>query len=182
LHGNNLGALKIKKHEASYAMKKSNSIIRNITPDDVTSIQEFVKTCKPLGIHSAFTYWVLSKYFHNLCFIIEEENQICAILTAIRSAIDPDHLFIWQIGVSPIYRRKHYSQFLLQKLLKVAREIEIKSIQFSVAPDNIPSYEMFRKFGKTNNLSMKRIDELSFKDLLTDEIEFENVYEYRFLM
>ena len=152
--------------------------IRNLKEDDIHEIRNFVNLCKPLGLHTAFTYWVLAKYFNNICFVAEDQNAIAGLLTSIKCSVNDNLIYLWQIGISPQHRRKQYASLLVKKLVDSAIQIGVKHIQFSIADENIASYEMFSGFAEENGLTMRKIDKLYFNDSLTDTSEFEHIYEY----
>ena len=47
-------------------------IIRKCTVEDVDILRRFVDECKPLELHTPFTYWTLFNYFSNLCFLMAD--------------------------------------------------------------------------------------------------------------
>ena len=75
-------------------------IIRNCTVEDVDRVRRFVDACKPLELHTSFTYWAIFNYFSNLCFLMIEDEKLIGFISGIRSSLDKDAVYLWQIGVS----------------------------------------------------------------------------------
>ena len=152
-------------------------IIRKLRESDIEDLRKFVNDNKPLELHTPFTYWVLSKYFKNTCLVMEDNEMIIGFATGFKSNSEEDTFYIWQIGISDENRGKNYASLLLDNMFKIAKELDCKRIQFSVAPDNNSSYKAFHKFASKNSLSLKDIGDVKYEDYLTDKKEFENLYE-----
>ncbi|MCI5194556.1 MAG: GNAT family N-acetyltransferase [Candidatus Electrothrix sp. AU1_5] len=108
--------------------------LRNITEKDNSRIRELIYICKPLGLHTSFTYWVLTKYFPNLCFLMESDKKLIGFISALRSTIDDKVLFIWQIAVSPEYRGKRYASILIKTVVDSGTNIGCNRFQLSISP------------------------------------------------
>jgi L-2,4-diaminobutyric acid acetyltransferase len=155
--------------------------IRNITEGDIGSIREFVDYCKPLDLHTHFTYWILAKYFRNTCFVIEEGDRIIAYTGGVRGSVDSENLYLWQIGIAPEYRGKGYFAVLLDKIIISAVKLGCKTIQFSMILDNGASYNAFLKYAQDNNIVMNEVGKIKYYDSLTNEGDFEKIYEYKLI-
>lgn len=162
--------------------KQENMICRNITNEDVTDIRILVNDCKPLDLHTPFTYWVLSQYFNNICFVLtDDENQFIGFVFSIKSSTSSNVLYLWQIGIIPSYRKQNLSKTLIGKTIEAARKLNCTKVQFSIDPENKASYHSFLSFATVNEISMKAIGALSINDSLIQLSENEVIYEYDLL-
>ena len=152
-------------------------IIRNCNEEDVDKIRRFVRECEPLELHTPFTYWTLFNYFSNLCFLIAEDDMVIGFVSGIRSSLDQNVVYLWQIGVSKNSRGKNYASVLIDAFTKAVRAIECNKIQVSISPENKTSYNVFLKYVKEHSYSISKISEIKYHDQLSDKKEFEILYE-----
>jgi L-2,4-diaminobutyric acid acetyltransferase len=103
--------------------------IRTCTPGDIQQVRHFVGQCKPLGVHTGYTYWVLFHNFSETCFVIEEEGKIVGYVSGMKSGTLPDVFFVWQIGVAEEMRGKGYSYLLLEEILEAAKKMRCTKLQ-----------------------------------------------------
>jgi len=152
-------------------------IIKNITVNDVPYIRECVSLCKPLDLHTPFTYWVIAEYFNKCSFVINIDNNIIGFITSIKTF--NNSIFIWQIGIINEYRNKGLSKILINKVFESAKKENIKKIQVSIDEKNSNSYNAFLKYAYENGYNMKRVSKLSISDFLQENfLEEEIIYEF----
>jgi len=84
--------------------------IKNITEKDISRLREFVSQTPPLGLHTAYTYWVICHFFKDYSYIAESDNKIIGIRLCLRIK---DSLFFWQGGVAENFRRQGLAQELI---------------------------------------------------------------------
>ncbi|KYC45715.1 MAG: Acetyltransferase (GNAT) family protein [Candidatus Methanofastidiosum methylothiophilum] len=152
-------------------------IIRNCTVEDVDKVRRFVNECKPLDLHTPFTYWALFNYFPNLCFLMEEEENVIGFISGLRSSIENNMVYLWQIGVSKDQRGKNYASVLIDHFIKGVISIECDKIQVSIAPQNQSSNNTFFKYAKIHSYNFGKIGEVKYHDKLTDKKEYEILYQ-----
>ncbi|KYC53386.1 MAG: Acetyltransferase (GNAT) family protein [Candidatus Methanofastidiosum methylothiophilum] len=152
-------------------------IIRKCTVEDIDSLRIFVNECKPLELHTPFTYWTLFNYFSNLCFLILDEEKVIGFISGIRSSVDKDTVYLWQIGVSKEYRGKKYASLLIDHFIKAVSDLDCNKIQVSISPENESSYNAFAKYTKENSFSFFKIGEVKYQDQLSGKDEFEILYQ-----
>ncbi|MCC7572272.1 MAG: GNAT family N-acetyltransferase [Candidatus Methanofastidiosum sp.] len=152
-------------------------IIRNCTVEDVDRIRKFVDRCKPLELHTPFTYWTLFNYFSNLCFLMIEEDELIGFISGIKGLLDKEVVYLWQIGISKDHRGKNYASVLIDNFIKAVIELDCNKIQVSISPDNEVSYKAFLKYVKEHSYSLSKIDEVKYYDTLSDKKEFEMIYQ-----
>jgi len=133
-------------------------VIRNLEENDIEKLLEFVKNCKPLTEHTLYTYWVLSRYFPNICFLCENESrELIGAITGVISAKNQEHAFIWQIGVRLDYRRKGIATSLIDKFVNKCTQLGISYIEFTIEPNNVASFNLFKKYAGCKGIKMKKI-------------------------
>ena len=152
-------------------------IIRNCTVEDVEGVRKFVDVCKPLELHTPFTYWTLFNYFSNLCFLMIEGEELIGFISGIRSSLDKDVVYLWQIGVSKEQRGKNYALLLIGHFIKAVIGLDCNKIQVSISPENQASYNTFVKYAKEHSYTFAKIGEVKYNDQLSDKKEYEILYE-----
>ncbi len=152
-------------------------IIRNCTVDDVSRVRLFVDQCKPLDLHTTVTYWTLFNYFSNLCFLMLEEEKVIGFVSGVKSSLDKEVVYLWQVGVAKNYRGNNYASLLLDHFFKASKNLDCSKIQVSIAPENEPSYNAFFKYSKEHSYNISQVGELKYEDELTGKKEFEILYQ-----
>ncbi len=152
-------------------------IIRNCTENDVDIIRAFVNECKPLDLHTSFTYWTLFKYSSNLCFIMLEVDKTIGFISGIRSSLDKNVVYLWQIGINKEDRGKNYASILIDHFIKSVIALGCNKIQVSIAPENESSLNTFLKYSKVHSYNISKIGEAKYYDTLTCKNYFEILYQ-----
>jgi len=155
---------------------EDNIIIRPITESDVPHLRKFVEQNKPLGLHSAYTYWMICHYFKDYSLIAETDN---GLIIGIRICLKIDDiLFFWQGGVAEEFRRQGLAQQLINHAIESGQKNHgIKKIQFSIDPKNTASLALYTSWCQKKNLRMNKIDSVNFVDPIESISEFEDLYE-----
>jgi len=152
-------------------------VIRNCTIEDVDRVRRFVDLCKPLELHTPFTYWTLFNYFSNLCFLMMEGEELIGFISGIRSSLDKDVVYLWQIGISKEQRGKNYASLLIDHFIKAVIGMDCNKIQVSISPENQASYNTFVKYAKEHSYNFAKIGEVKYNDQLSDKKEYEILYQ-----
>lgn len=152
-------------------------IIRKCMVEDVDILRRFVAECKPLELHTPFTYWTLFNYFSNLCFLMVDEEKVIGFISGVRSSLDNEIVYLWQIGVSKDHRGKNCASLLLDHFIKAVIDLDCSKIQVSISPENQSSYNAFVRYAKENSYSFEKIGEVKYYDQLSDKNEFEILYQ-----
>jgi len=152
-------------------------IIRNCSEEDVDKIRIFVSECKPLDLHTSITYWTLFKYFPNLCYVMLENDKVIGFVSGLRSSLEKDVVYLWQIGINKEHRGKSYASTLIEYFIKSAINLNCNKIQFTIAPENESSYNAFLKYSKEHSYPISKMGEAKYYDSLTDNNYFEIMYQ-----
>ena len=153
--------------------------IRNCTTSDVDKIRQFVNSCKPLTLHTAYTYWVMFNYLSEGCFVMEEDEKAVGYASGVKSSTEEDVFFMWQIGIAEEFRGKGLSQVLIEKIVNVAKKQNCNILQLTIEPDNEASFSTFNNYAKKNNLIMETAGEAKYNDSLSGKTESETLYEIK---
>jgi len=106
-----------------------------------------------------------------------EDEKLIGFISGIRSSLDKDAVYLWQIGVSKEYRGKKYASRLIDHLIKGAIFLDCNRIQVSISPENESSYNTFLKYTKEHSYNFTKIGEVKYHDTLTGKNEYEIIYQ-----
>lgn len=149
-------------------------LIRKVTLSDVILLRELAKMCKPLDVHTPYTYWVMCNFFGDGCFILQDGSKpIGYIMTLTKE----NTLFIWQIGITEEYQGQNYSSNLLAAVEQYAREKKLTKMQVSIAPTNANSYHAFHRYCHHRNIPISNIGSVDINIPTENFYEYENIYE-----
>ena len=151
--------------------------IRPMEEKDIAQVRELVNHCRPLDLHTAFTYWILANYFNNTCLVMEDKCEIVGYTGGMKSSAKEGVFYLWQIGILPEYRGKGFFGLLLEKVMEAAKKSGCKILQFSVLPDNWQSLGAFSSFSKKKGIPMIKTGSIEFYDSLENEEFEEDIYE-----
>ena len=146
--------------------------IRNVTKNDANLLQNLANSCKPLDVHTIYTYWVLCNYFNNSCYILEIDTKPIVFITAVQSS----KILIWQIGILSEYRGNGYSLKLIDAVISNINDTE--DIRVTIDKNNSESNGAFKKYASVNNYEIRAVDSLKLKgiDIEEDEIIY-NIFK-----
>lgn len=146
--------------------------IRNVTKNDANLLQNLVNSCKPLDVHTIYTYWILCNYFNNSCYILEIDTKPVGFITSVQSS----KILIWQIGILPEYRGNGYSLKLIDAVISNINDTE--DIRVTIDKNNNESNGAFKKYASLNNYEIRAVDSLKLKgiDIEEDEIIY-NIFK-----
>lgn len=150
--------------------------IRPMESGDIGAVRELIDICKPLDLHTPFTYWILSEYFNNTCMVLEDEGAIVGYAGGIKSSSMEGIFYLWQIGLLPGYRGKGYFSLLLDRIIEEIKKSGCNALEFSVLSDNYQSINAFSGYAKKKGLPMGKRGSLRFYDKLADEECKEDIY------
>ena len=139
--------------------------IRRADRNDAELLQKLSSQCKPLDVHTIYTYWVIVSYFK--CFILEEDDMPIGFIASIETK---DILLIWQIGILKDYRGVGYSYLLLDNLLSDTN----KEVHITVDSKNIAILRAIKSCVRKNKYRLEVSDGVKISGSGTSE----NVVRY----
>lgn len=149
-----------------------NISLRNVHEDEFFVLHELASQCKPLDLHTSYTYWVITHYYKEFCFILEEEENPVGFITAL---VNNSTGFIWQIGILQKYRGQKLSVKLIDSVLCSFQKKGIHLVQLTISPNNEASYNAFSRYCKNNAYSFQRLTNELIPDV--DIVHTEVVYQ-----
>ena len=95
---------------------------------------------------SFWPFSLLEREFENpdsLCFVAKKDTQIYGIACLWKSI---DDIHITNIVVNKKYRGSGYGNMLLEKLIKVSKELNFSSITLEVNENNVIARNLYKKY------------------------------------
>lgn len=123
-------------------------IFRAPRKEDGPAVWRLIKEAGTLDLNSPYSYLMLCDMFSDTCVIAEERGNIVGFVSAFLSPASPDTIFIWQIGVSQSQRGKGLGKRLLRQVLKRKACADVRFLEATVSPSNIPSQSLFRSLAR----------------------------------
>ena len=122
---------------------RSNIKVRKRTSGDIPEIVKIEQQCYPAP-------WTSSQFAdelnnpYSIQILITSEEQIAGFTFAILVC---DELQINNLCVSPPFRHKGFGENLLVRLLTLARSKKARKAFLEVRENNLPAYNLYRKYG-----------------------------------
>ena len=155
----------------------SDVSVRGATPHDAGLLESLAMRCPPLDVHTPYTYWVLSTYFSDSCFVAIDGEDAVGFITAVANG---DRALLWQIGVLPSHRGKRLSQALIASVARWAESRGFSAIELSIDPSNVESHATFRSFAKRVGWEIEHVGEVELSSVKDPFFyERENLYVLR---
>lgn len=158
----------------SISLNTKEFSLRAVTAADAAVLRSLAAQCKPLDVHTPYTYWVLSAFFGKQCFIMYNGETPIGFISSITSE---DTTFIWQIGLLKEYRGYGLSQRLIEAVADYAKK-QTRRMCVTIAAANKSSKRAFEGFCGRNGLTMNECETIEVKDLIDPNFyESEVAYE-----
>ncbi len=157
-------------------MQENTATIINIEPatkEDAPAIHRLVEACKTLDHNSRYLYLLLCTHFNRYTLTAKtNDGTLAGFASSYPHPKLNNTLFIWQVGVSPDYRKHGIGSRLIHDLISIACESGMTYIEATVTPSNRASINMFKKMAKDLKTEMNK--QLFFpKELLPENHEEE---------
>jgi L-2,4-diaminobutyric acid acetyltransferase len=112
--------------------------------EDGAAIHRLVCECPPLDRNSVYAYLLLCAHFRATCVVAESGGgNIDGFVSAYVPPETPQHLFVWQVAVHERARGLGLARHMLHALLRRPGLAEIRHLETTVGPDNVPSRRTF---------------------------------------
>jgi L-2,4-diaminobutyric acid acetyltransferase len=120
------------------------------TPEvgDGTEIWRLVRELDALELNSAYSYLMFCKFFPKTCVIAELDGEVAGFVFAFRPQTASDTVFVWQVGVDNTLRGRGVGIALLHTLLVREECRDVRFLEATVTPSNMPSQALFRKLAR----------------------------------
>lgn len=123
-------------------MGKNNIIIRSMNLHDLQYLKQHLNT----QFDDFWTFSILEKEFNseNTTYIVAEENNEILGFAGILTIIDESN--IMNIVTKKEKRHMGIGSLLLSELIKISKNINMKSITLEVNENNIPAINLYKKY------------------------------------
>ena len=110
-----------------------------------------VKESKVLDVNSSYSYLLWSKYFSKTSIIATCEDEVIGFVSGFLQPESPDTLFVWQVAVDQKFRGHGLATKLIKQLIaKLDQEKDVRYLEATVTPSNIPSRRLFEGVAHKN--------------------------------
>lgn len=127
------------------------AVFRRPTRSDGDALHSLIASCPPLDLNSTYAYLLLCEHHAETCVIAESDGKIAGVITGYRHPQRPDTLFVWQVAVSPDFRRQALAARMLEQLFSNGR---YRYIETTISPDNAPSHNLFQQFAERHGVPL----------------------------
>ena len=152
--------------------------IRNACEADALLLRQLAQSCKPLDVHTPYTYWVITKFFSESSFVLECDGRAIGFITALHNH---DSFFVWQIGILQEYHKQKLSYLLIDRVVSTAKEKGFSSFMLSIDASNEKSNRAFTRYSANNGYTITEKGVVNLKDEFDLSInEKETIFEISF--
>nr|WP_240511880.1 diaminobutyrate acetyltransferase [Paludifilum halophilum] len=136
-----------------------------------------IKRAGVLDLNSSYSYLMLCKFFSETCVIAEENDRIVGFVSAFIPPESQDTVFVWQVAVDASQRGKGLGKTLLKELLNRNACDDVRFLEATVSPSNVPSQSLFKSVAKDLDTQCQ-VFECFPENLFPDE-QHESEWTYR---
>lgn len=104
--------------------------------------------------NSAYCYLLLCTHFADHGIVAESNGELTGFVTAYRPPIDPDAVFVWQVGVASEGRGRGLGLRLLETLIARPGNRDARFLTATVDPQNTPSNRLFAAFARSQGVPL----------------------------
>jgi len=137
--------------------------VRPLASGESSLIRKLAALCPPLDLHTPYTYWVITEYFGDSCFILECDVEPVGFITAVGRGED---LLLWQVGILPEHRGQGHSLLLYDAVSAWARENGVRKVQVTIADDNQASRSSMESFCRSHHVESVAVGLAEISDLI----------------
>lgn len=106
-----------------------------------------------LDQNSPYHYLVFCRDFARTSIVARDGHDLAGFATGYRRPDSPKTLFVWQIAVSPAYRRRGLGLAMLHRLGGRLRKDGVRWLEASVTASNDASRRLFQSFAHASGAS-----------------------------
>ncbi|MFC1866373.1 diaminobutyrate acetyltransferase, partial [Chloroflexota bacterium] len=113
--------------------------------EDGPDIHKLVSSCPALDQNSSYLYLLLCSHFNKYTLTARIGSELIGFVSAYPHPHLSSTIFIWQIAISPNYRKHGIAIKMIRSLIQLALENDLTYIEATVTPSNFASLNMFKK-------------------------------------
>lgn len=145
-------------------------------PRHASAIHDLIKACKPLDVNSTYAYLLLCHHFTETCVVALNHKRIVGFVSAYIPPQAGDTLFIWQVAVHETARGQQLGRAMLTHLLERPAVRDVRFLETTVSPSNVPSTRLFEGFAARSNAEISKSPLFERNDFGAEAHEEEILY------
>jgi L-2,4-diaminobutyric acid acetyltransferase len=122
---------------------------------DAQAVRQCVLDTDVLEPNSTYAYLLCCEHFASTCVVAEWGGTIVGAVIAYRRPDAWDHLFVWQIGVARLARRRGLARRMLEELFKRPSSYDIRFLEATIDASNLASRQLFASIAAQHGVSMQ---------------------------
>lgn len=129
-------------------MTKENKKYYFRVPDknDGAAIWELIKHTGTLDLNSSYSYLLWCEMFSDTSIVVESKGSPVGFISGFIHPKKSNTLFIWQVAVHKSEQGNGLGTKMLFELLGRENSVNIRYIEATISPTNIPSQNLFQGF------------------------------------
>lgn len=131
--------------------KNSDIDFREPRPEDAPQIFELVKDSPPLDVNSEYLYILICHHFAKSSVVAVDGSKVVGAIASYLPPEQEDTLFIWQVVTHKDYRKMGLAQKMTKSILSRDYCDDVKYIEATVTPSNVPSRKFFESLAELTN-------------------------------
>ncbi|NUM52215.1 MAG: diaminobutyrate acetyltransferase [Candidatus Hydrogenedentes bacterium] len=124
--------------------------------EDAAEVWRLVQMAPPLEVNTPYAYLLLCTHFAQTSVVARNGRTLRGFIGGYRIQERPDTLYIWQIAVHPLDRRKGLGDMMLAALISRHGLSDVRFIEASVTPSNFSSNRFFLRFAQRRGFAVER--------------------------
>jgi L-2,4-diaminobutyric acid acetyltransferase len=137
--------------------------LRTADEDDVPRVMDLVSGSPYVQCHTEHTYWIMLRYGARYTFVAEAGDELVGYASGVRSTVDPELFFIWQVVVAPEYRRDSLALRLLRMMTDLAADDGCRVFHTAISSDNHPTIGLLDKWTRSTGRTWTVGEKISYQ-------------------
>ena len=139
---------------SSILPNRAGVAVRECGPGDGPLLRHLAGRCRPLGVHTPYTYAALVFVQPSGCLVAEVCGEPVGFATTLHAV---DSLFLWQLGVLPEWRGTGVAGLLLLAVGRRMRNAGLRAVTATVDPGNTPCLAALRAFATAVDAPFRKV-------------------------
>lgn len=140
--------------------------IRPVQQTDARWLHNLIVRCPPLDVNSLYAYALLATHHSATCFVVIQDQRICAAVTGYIPPQQPDTYFLWQVAVAPEQQGTGLGSKLLDHVYQHCMlPNRLSHLETTISPSNSTSQRLFTRFAQRHGVAITHSPLFSSQDL-----------------
>lgn len=118
---------------------------------DGVAVHNLIRKSAFVDNNSLYCYLLVCTHFAQTSAIAERNGETMGVITAYIPPQQPDTLFVWQVAVDPLMRRRGLARSMLRAIVQSDACRDVRFIETTVTADNTASRKLFSTFSEKLN-------------------------------